>query len=79
VGVTRQRDHVRLARWIKEPDKVLAEGDPLAIRLFEQYDHVPMRNLRLEDPDVNALLGHLEAETDRLQGAQSTSPGGSVN
>ncbi|MDT4868393.1 hypothetical protein FQZ97_1033540 [compost metagenome] len=79
LGVTRQRDHVWLARWIKEPDRVLAEGDPLAARLFEQYNQVPMPNLRLADPDVNALLGYLEAETDRLQGAQSASPGGSVN
>ncbi|MCY1504605.1 hypothetical protein D9M68_387820 [compost metagenome] len=79
LGVTQQRDHVWLARWIKEPDRVLAEGDPLAIRLFEQYNQVPMPNLRLADPDVNALVGYLEAETDRLQGAQSGRSGGSVD
>ncbi|HEP9159992.1 TPA: SCO family protein [Pseudomonas aeruginosa] len=79
LGVTRLRDPAWLTRWIKEPDKMLAEGDPLANRLFEQYNHVPMPNLRLADSDVNALLGYLETETEHLQRAQSGGSDGSVH
>ncbi|WP_271407945.1 SCO family protein [Pseudomonas sp. Q1-7] len=66
LGVTRQRDPAWLARWIKEPDKLLAEGDELASSLFRQYDQVPMPNLRLADSDVLALMKYLEAEDRRL-------------
>ncbi|WAG81327.1 SCO family protein [Metapseudomonas furukawaii] len=59
-GVTRQRDRAWLARWIREPDRLLAEKDPLAISLYERYDRVAMPNLRLAEADVEALLAYLE-------------------
>ncbi|VVP23165.1 hypothetical protein PS843_03893 [Pseudomonas fluorescens] len=46
---------------------MLADKDPLAIQLFEQYNRVVMPNLRLGDTEVNALLVYLEEETERLQ------------
>lgn len=67
LGVTRLRDPAWLARWIKEPDRMLAENDPLASQLFQQYGKVAMPNLRLGDADVAALMDYLEAESQRLQ------------
>ena len=43
------RDAAWLARWLKEPDAMLNEKDPLATALFERYGRVPMPNLRLSD------------------------------
>ncbi len=60
-GVTTRRDKAWLARWIKEPDKVLAEGDPTATQLFEQFNKVPMPNLALTDAEVAALVAYLES------------------
>ncbi|MNF66705.1 hypothetical protein D3C76_157010 [compost metagenome] len=67
VGVTRQRDPVWLKRWIKEPDQMLAQKDPLAMQLYEQYERLAMPNLRLGDIEVDALLTYLAEETERLQ------------
>ncbi|WP_408733502.1 SCO family protein [Pseudomonas sp. LS1212] len=67
LGVTRQRDSVWLRRWIKEPDRMLAEKDPLAMKLYEQYNRLAMPNLRLGEVEVTALLAYLEEETNRLQ------------
>ncbi|NBA98375.1 SCO family protein [Pseudomonas sp. R5(2019)] len=67
LGVTRQRDPVWLTRWIKEPDRMLAEKDPLAMQLYEQYNRLAMPNLRLGEVEVTALLAYLEEETNRLQ------------
>ncbi|WP_342622589.1 SCO family protein [Pseudomonas alkylphenolica] len=67
LGVTRQRDPVWLTRWIKEPDVMLAEKDPLAMLLYEQYNRLAMPNLRLGDVEISALLTYLEEETERLQ------------
>nr|WP_166367183.1 SCO family protein [Pseudomonas akapageensis] len=69
IGVTRQRDPQWLARWIKEPDLMLAEKDPLAMQLYEQYNRLAMPNLRLGEIEINALLTYLAEETERLQPA----------
>ena len=68
-GVTERREYAWLGRWISEPDKVLAEKDPIAMSLFEAYDELAMPNLRLERGDVEALIGFLGAETRRVKAA----------
>lgn len=68
LGVTRQRDAHWLTRWLKEPDRMLAEKDPLAMLLYEQYNQLAMPNMRLGETEVAALLGYLEEETTRLNG-----------
>ncbi|BBH46162.1 SCO family protein [Pseudomonas sp. KU43P] len=67
LGVTAQRDPTWLVRWLKEPDRMLAEKDPLATLLFEQYKRLAMPNMRLGDAEVGALISYLEEETARLQ------------
>jgi len=60
-GVTLRRDRAWLARYVAEPDKMLAEGDPIATALFEKYKNARMPNLRLGSADVAAVLSYLEA------------------
>lgn len=79
LGVTGQRDPDWLRRWIKEPDRLLKEQDPLAVELFARYNRVPMPNLRLDDTSVTAILDFLQAESQRQQpsvGAMATGGGG---
>lgn len=64
-GVTHRRAHAWLARWIKEPDRMLAEKDPVSKALFEQYNQVAMPNLRLDDTEVEALIEFLESARDK--------------
>jgi len=66
-GVTEKRDHAWLARWLKAPDQMLAEKDPIAMQLFEQYQKLLMPNLRLSDADVEALIAYM-ADADKLAG-----------
>ena len=65
LGVTRNRDRAWLTRWLKEPDKMLAEKDPLAVALLAAYDNVAMPNLRLGDVEIQALLDYIEEESMR--------------
>lgn len=58
-GVTGRRERAWLERWLKEPDKMLAEKDPIALELFRQYHELPMPNLGLNDIDVAALLEYM--------------------
>ncbi len=65
-GIAKKRDPIWLARWLKEPDKMLAEKDPLAVSLFEKYK-IPMPNMRLTNVDVKELIAFMEAEDKRLR------------
>jgi protein SCO1/2 len=63
-GVANTRDAAWLARYISEPDKMLAAGDPIAKALQAQYK-VRMPNLRVGDRDLAALLDFLQAQADQ--------------
>ncbi|MDH4568939.1 c-type cytochrome [Pseudomonas sp. BN414] len=67
LGVTHQRDPKWLTRWLKEPDRMLAEKDPLAVDLFRQYNQVAMPNLQLGEQDIQALMQYMDDETLRQQ------------
>ncbi len=59
-GVTARRDRAWLTRWIAEPDKMLAEGDPIATELFQEFNNSPMTNLGLSAADVEDVIAFLE-------------------
>ena len=65
-GVTELREHAWLVRWLKEPDKMLAENDPIARELFERYNELAMPNLRLDDDDAEALIEFMASQSRRV-------------
>jgi len=60
LGVTARRDRAWLARYITAPDRMLADGDPIALALFEKYQYARMPNLRLSSDEVAAVLSYVE-------------------
>ena len=62
-GVTQRREHAWLTRWIAEPDRMLEEGDPIALELSQRYNGIVMPNLRLDEADVAALIDFMETES----------------
>jgi protein SCO1/2 len=64
-GVTQRRDRAWLTRWLAEPDKMLAEQDPLALSLLAAYNNVAMPNLRLGSAEIEDLLTFIDEETRR--------------
>jgi protein SCO1/2 len=69
-GVTQKRDKKWLARWLKEPDLMIKEEDPIAMELFKRYNKVLMPNLRLNDADVEALIHFLEASDSKAENSK---------
>lgn len=78
LGVTTRRDPAWLARWIKEPDKVLAAGDATATQLFADFNQIPMPNLGLSDSEVAALIAYL-ARAEPSAAPIPTLPPGNVD
>jgi protein SCO1/2 len=65
-GVTDTRNRDWLMRKIQNPEKLLAEKDPITMALAEKYGHVTMPNLRVADEDANHLIGYLVSQTSTL-------------
>jgi protein SCO1/2 len=63
-GVTERREHGWLARYVAQPEKMLAEGDPIATSLFRKYNQVRMPNVELGTDDVAAVLSFIAARSD---------------
>jgi protein SCO1/2 len=63
LGVVARRDRAWLSRWIREPDAMLKEGDPIATELHKRYRGVPMPNLKLSEIDAAAVIGFIERQT----------------
>ncbi len=62
-GINAKRDKKWLARWIQEPDKMLAEGDSLALQLQQEYNNFPMPNFGLSNADANNVLAYIQVES----------------
>jgi protein SCO1/2 len=58
--VTRARDREWLDRYIREPDRMRADGDPIAVALAGRYK-VVMPNLLVSDHDATVLIDYLSA------------------
>ncbi len=66
LGVTIRRDRDWLARWIREPDQMLLEGDPQALAVFREYRELPMPNLRLRESEVELLIQYMEERDEEI-------------
>lgn len=60
-NVVSSRPRAWLRRWLKEPDKMLEEGDPLATALAARFRNLPMPNFGFGDTEVDALIEYMAA------------------
>jgi protein SCO1 len=67
VGVTTRRDRDWLVRYLRAPDQMLAEQDPIAVALLAKYKNITMPNLHLSDGEIATVLAYLEAQNTTLQ------------
>lgn len=74
LGVTNRRERAWLRRFIKAPEEMLAQQDPIAMALFARYNQVQMPNLWLGDGDVETLILYLEAQSAAREDPQAGDP-----
>lgn len=61
-GVTSQRDRDWLVRFITAPDQLVAQGDPIARQLVQQYG-MPMPNMGLSTEEVKEVLVYIATQS----------------
>ena len=70
LGVLDKRPRLWMERWLAEPDKMLAEKDPIASRLFTKYRKLPMPNMKLNGIEVDNLNDYIDKESRRVEKVQ---------
>jgi protein SCO1 len=61
-GVASSRNPAWLSRWIQQPDKMIAERDPIALALMARYRNLAMPNLSLGKSDAEAIISYMRAQ-----------------
>lgn len=59
-GVTERHDREWLIRFIRNSQEVIQSGDPYAVKLFEEYNKIPMPPQNYTDEQMNILLDYIE-------------------
>ncbi len=71
-GVTLRREEDWLIRQIKDPDGLVAEKDPAALKLLKDFN-MPMVALGLSDTEIAAIISYLKnIDKNTDQGKTST-------
>jgi len=59
-----------LMDWLRAPDQMLKNKDPIAMALYEKYNRVAMPNMRLNQIEAMSILDYINEESTRLNSAQ---------
>jgi len=73
-GVTQRRDHAWLSSFIRNPGRMIAQHDPVALELAAKFPAVRMPAIGLAEVDAADLINYLETQNARLEEGQTSSP-----
>lgn len=65
-GVTLRREHDWLVRFMRAPGKMLADKDPIAVKLNAAFPDVKMPYLGLSEDDAEDIIAYLKAQDQHL-------------
>ena len=69
MGVTQKRERTWLINWLRAPDQMLEQGDPIATALYAQYNNLVMPNMRLNQQEAMDLIEYMDEESQRIAGS----------
>ncbi len=59
-GVNERRKHGWLVAWIKDPAAMISSGDPLANKLYKEFNQQNMTAFgSLSDPQIDSILAYI--------------------
>jgi cytochrome c2 len=62
-GVVESRERDWLLEWIQNPDEMLAEGDPLASQMLEEWNNLAMPDLEITEEGASDILAYIQQES----------------
>lgn len=74
-GVVERRGEDWLRRWLRAPDRMIREKDPVAVELLARHGNVAMPNLDLTEGEIENLVEFMRAaEKVAREGRPATAP-----
>ncbi|WP_299455663.1 cytochrome c [uncultured Microscilla sp.] len=58
-GIFERRSVDWVTRWTRNSQKVIASGDPYAVKLFNEYNKTVMQSFNYDNSDMQALLFYI--------------------
>jgi protein SCO1/2 len=77
-GVADIRDPKWLKHFIRTPDQMVTDGDPIATALFTKYKQVRMPNLRMADEDIDEVIDFMKKQSKAPDGPATVSKDGTA-
>ena len=68
LGITQRREMTWLLNWLRAPDQMLENKDPIAMALYRKYNNLAMPNSRLNQQEALALIDYFNEETQWVKG-----------
>lgn len=77
-GIETRRPEDWLIKWIKNSQSLVKAGDDYAVKIFNEYNRVPMQAFNLKDDEIRAILAYIKTEAEKPDAVASPkSPVGS--
>ncbi|MFQ3244536.1 MAG: protein SCO1/2 [Arenicella sp.] len=70
LAVTINRDRQWLVDWLRNPEKMIKAGDPIAVNLYNRYNKILMPDMNLGKADIADLLEYLDDRTKEIMTAR---------
>jgi mono/diheme cytochrome c family protein len=74
IGVAENRDKEWIFRFINNSAQMVAEGDGLAVALYEEYNNLPMPSHDFSESELEDLLAFINVASQDAMMAAATSP-----
>jgi cytochrome oxidase Cu insertion factor (SCO1/SenC/PrrC family) len=68
LGITQRREMTWLLNFLRAPDQMLENKDPIAMALYTKYNNLAMPNARLNKQEAQALIDYFNEETQWVKG-----------
>lgn len=79
-GIETRRDRKWLHAWVKNSQKVIASGDPYAVKLYAEYKNAVMTSFpSFSDEEINSILDYIKAEEKNAPSAGPAAGGASTS
>ena len=63
-GVTQRRERDWIYRFVQNSSKLIAEGDPTAVALYNEFNQLSMQPHELSKEEIDLILAYIEKAAD---------------
>ncbi|EAY29036.1 cytochrome c3 family protein [Microscilla marina] len=74
-GIMDRRSMEWLIPWVKNSAKVIASGDPYAVKLYNKYNKTAMQSFNLSDEEIKNIFAYVQAYKPGGNKDEQTTPG----